>query len=220
TPAAPRTVTLADPRVEQTVLKRYYLVPSAVTATPQQSAALEVLAQLLGSGSNSYLYRALVIDRPLAVTASAGYQGTAIDATQFMVSAAPKPGVEFPQVEKAIDEVIARLKQDTVPAETLERAKTQLVAQAIYAQDSQAALARWYGAALTVGLTVDDIRDWPARIGAVTAAEVREAARIWLIPNRSVTGYLVKDTTPKDAAANDGKDSPDNKGSSGEEKRS
>ncbi len=214
TPAAPRTVTLADPRVEQTVLKRYYLVPSAVTATPQQAAALEVLAQLLGSGSNSYLYRALVIDQPLAVTANAGYQSTAIDATQFMVTAAPKPGVEFPQVEKAIDEVIAKLKQDTVPAENLERAKTQLVAQAIYAQDSQAALARWYGAALTVGLTVDDIRKWPERIRAVTADEVREAARSWLIPNRSVTGYLVKDTTPKDAAANDGKGRP------GEEKRS
>src|SRR6516165_5243683 len=31
-PAAPRTVTLADPRVEQPGLRRYYLVPSATTA--------------------------------------------------------------------------------------------------------------------------------------------------------------------------------------------
>ena len=201
TPAAPRSVTLADPRVEQPIVKRYYLVPSAVTASPEQTAALEVLAQLLGSGSNSYLYRALVVDQSLAVSANAGYQGTAIDPTQFMVAAAPKPGVDFAQIDKAIDEVIAKLRQDTVSAENLERAKTQLVAQAIYAQDSQATLARWYGAALTVGLTVNDIRSWPDRVRAVTAEQVREAARTWLVPNRSVTGYLIKDTTPQSTTA-------------------
>ena len=201
TPAAPRTVTLADPRVEQPVLKRYYLVPSAVTASPEQAAALEVLAQLIGSGSNSYLYRALVVDQSLAVSANAAYQATAVDPTQFMVAAAPKPGVDFAEVEKGIDEVIAKLKRDTVSAENLERAKTQLVAQAIYAQDSQATLARWYGAALTVGLTVNDIRSWPDRVRAVTAEQVREAARTWLVPNRSVTGYLIKDTAPPSTTA-------------------
>ena len=196
-PTAPRTVTLADPNVQQTVLKRYYLVPSAVTASPEQTAALEVLAQLMGTGSNSALYRSLVIDHALAVNTNAGYQGTAIDATQFMIAASPKPGVEFAKVEQAIDGVIASLKQDTVDAESLERAKTQLIAQAVYAQDSQVTLARWYGAALTVGLNVNDIRSWPDRVRAVTAAQVRDAARSWLIPNRSVTGYLIKDTTPK-----------------------
>src|ERR1700756_1574332 len=99
-PAAPRTVTLSDPRVEQTGLRRYYLVPSATTAAKGESPALDVLAQLMGNGSNSYLYRALVVDRPLAVSASAGYQGTALDPSQFSISVAPQPGVEFPQVEQ------------------------------------------------------------------------------------------------------------------------
>jgi zinc protease len=31
--------------------------------------------------------------------------------------------------------------------------------------------------------------------------EVREAARTWLVPNRSVTGYLIKDTTPQNTTA-------------------
>src|SRR3979411_2220022 len=64
-PAAPRTVTLADPRVEQSSVKRYYLVPSAATAAAGDSPALDVLAQLMGGGSNSYLYRALVVGGPL-----------------------------------------------------------------------------------------------------------------------------------------------------------
>src|SRR5246127_5785570 len=97
---APRTVTLADPHVEQPSIKRYYLVPSAATAAAGESPALDVLAQLMGGGSNSYLYRALVVDKPLAVAASAAYQGTALDPSQFSISVAPRPGVEFSQVEQ------------------------------------------------------------------------------------------------------------------------
>ena len=196
-PVAPRTVTLSDPRVEQPGIRRYYLVPSATTAAAGESPALDVLAQLMGGGSNSYLYRALVIDRPLAVSASAGYQGTSLDPTQFTISASPKPGVEFAQVEQAIDEVIADIAENPVHAEDLERVKTQLIAGAIYAQDNQAVLARWYGGALTTGLSIEDIRSWPDRIRAVTAEQVRAAAQKWLDKKRSVTGYLIKDTAPK-----------------------
>src|SRR5689334_16430196 len=90
-PAAPRTVTLSDPRVEQTGLRRYYLVPSSTTAAAGEGPALDVLAQLMGGGSNSYLYRALVIDHPLAISAGAGYQGTSLDPSQFSISVSPKP---------------------------------------------------------------------------------------------------------------------------------
>src|SRR6516225_142442 len=86
-PVAPRTVTLADPRVEQPSVKRYYLVPSATTAAAGEGPALDVLAQLIGSGNNSYLYRALVVDKPLAVSASASYSSTSLDPTQFSISA-------------------------------------------------------------------------------------------------------------------------------------
>jgi zinc protease len=196
-PAAVRTVTLSDPRVEQPSVKRYYLVPSASTAAAGESPALDVLAQLMGGGSNSYLYRALVVDRPLAVSASAAYQGTSLDPTQFTVSAAPKPGVSFAQIEQVIDGVIADVGQNAARAEDLERVKTQLIAEAIYAQDNQATLARWYGGALTTGLSIDDIRSWPDRIRAVTAEQVRDAARKWLDKKRSVTGYLIKDAAPK-----------------------
>ena len=196
-PVAPRTVTLADPHVEQTSVKRYYLVPSAATAADGESPALDVLAQLMGGGSNSYLYRALVVDRPLAVSAGAGYQGTSLDPSQFSISVGPKPGVEFSQIEQVIDSVISDVCQKPIRAEDLERVKTQLIAEAIYAQDNQATLARWYGGALTTGLSIDDIQNWPDRIRAVTAAEVRDAAQKWLDKKRSVTGYLIKDTTPK-----------------------
>ena len=196
-PVAPRTVTLADPHVEQPTVKRHYLTPSAATAAPGESATLDVLAQLLGNGSNSYLYRALVVDRPLAVAAGAAYQGTSLDPTQFSISVAPRPGVEFSTVEQVVDSVIADITQNPARAEDLERVKTQLIAEAIYAQDNQAVMARWYGGGLTTGLSVEDIRSWPDRIRAVTADQIRAAAQKWLDKKRSVTGYLIKDTAPK-----------------------
>jgi zinc protease len=196
-PAAPRTVTLSDPRVEQPTLRRYYLVPSATTAAAGESAALDVLAQLMGGGSNSYLYRRLVIDRPLAVNAGAAYQGASLDATQFTISASPRPGVTFTQVEQVIDDVIADIDQNGIRAEDLERVKTQLIAETVYAQDNQATLARWYGGAMTIGLSIEDIRNWPERIRAVTADQVRDAVHKWFDKKRSATGYLIKDATPK-----------------------
>ncbi len=199
-PAGPRSVTLADPRVEQPAVSRYYLVPSAATAPGGESAAIEVLSHILGGGSTSLLHQALVVDRKLAISAGAWYQDAALDATQFAISAAPRPGVEFAQIEQATDEVIAGVIQNGVTADQLERAKTLLVASTIYAQDSQFALARWYGAALTTGQSLDDIAHWTDRIRAVTADQVRDAARTWLDKKRSVTGYLIKDTSAKGEA--------------------
>jgi zinc protease len=189
-----RYVTLSDARVAQPSLQRNYLVPSLRTAKRGEAEALDVLAHILGAGANSRLYRTLVIDKGLAVNIGAWYQGSALDDTRFGVNGTPQPNVTLPQLDEAIDAVIADLAKDGVTAEELDRAKTRLVADAVYAQDSQATLARWYGAALTTGGTIDEIRTWPDRIRAVTADEVRDAAQLWLDKKRSVTGYLVKPT--------------------------
>jgi zinc protease len=197
-PISPRTVTFADPRVEQPSLRRTYLVPSAATAKEGESPALEVLAQILGGGPSSYFYKSLVIDKKIAVGAGAWYQGTALDATQFGISASPRPGIEFPQIEAALDAVVADVIANGVKAEDLERIKTQLIAETIYAQDNQATLARWFGGSLMAGQTIDDVISWQQRVRTVTAKDVQDAAKQWLDKKRSVTGYLIKDTTPRE----------------------
>lgn len=192
--AAPRTVTLADPRVTQPSVQRQYLAPSATTAVPGESEALDVLAHILGSGQNSRLYRALVLEQKIALSAGAWYQGTALDYGSMGVSATPREGMTLQQVEDGIDAVLAEVIANGITEDELKRSRDRLVADAIYAQDSQSTLARWYGAALTTGLTVESVRTWPDRIKAVTATSVKEAAAKWLDKRRSVTGYLIKDT--------------------------
>jgi len=191
---AVRSLTLADPRVEMPVLQRDYLVPSFRTAKPRVSEALEVLAHILGTGNNSRLYRTLVVDRKMAVAAGAWYDSAAIDDSKFGVYGTPAQGVTLPQFENAVDSVVAEIADKGVTPEELERTKTRLIADAVYAHDSQASMARWYGAALATGSTVADVEHWPDRIRMVTAADVQNAARQWLRKERSVTGYLIKDT--------------------------
>ena len=188
-----RTVTLADPRVAQPSLQRSYLVPSVATAKPGEAEALEVLSHILGSGSNSRLYTSLVMQKQLAVSASAWYQSASLDDSRFGVSGTPRPNVTLPQLDDAIDGVIAELVEKGVTADELDRAKSRLVAETIYAQDNQATLARWFGGGLTTGSTVQDILAWPDRLKAVTSDQVREAAKKWLDKRRSVTGFLVKE---------------------------
>jgi zinc protease len=193
TQEAARTVTLADPRVTQPSVSRYYLVPSSTSARPGESEALEVLAHVLGRGSNSRLYHTLVFAKGIAINAGASYDGTAVDATRLSVYATPKPGTSLQQLEEALDAVLAEIVDNGVTAEELERSKSRMIADAIYANDNQRVMAQWYGAALATGATVEDVRTWPDRIRAVGADRVHEAARRWLDKRRSVTGYLVKD---------------------------
>jgi zinc protease len=188
-----RTVTFADVHVTQPSLQRSYLVPSATTAGPGESEALEVLAQILGSGNNSRLTSKLVIEKPLAVSVGAWYQGTALDDTRFGLYGTPRANVTLKDLEAAIDAVIAEVAEKGVTNEELERAKIKLVADVVYAQDSQATMARWYGAAMTSGMSIDAIKTWPDRVQAVIAEQVRVAARTWLDKRRSATGYLVKE---------------------------
>jgi zinc protease len=192
-PVAVRQLTMADDRVAQPSLQRSYLVPSTVTATPGEAEALEILAHVLGSGETSRLYRVLVVEKRVATNAGGSYSGTALDDTRFGVYASPLPGVTFATVEAAMDAVIADVADHGVTAAEFERAKTRLIADVVYAQDNQSTMARWYGASLTSGETVERVASWTARLRAVTPAQVQNAARTWLDKRRSVTGYLVKE---------------------------
>jgi zinc protease len=124
----------------------------------------------------------------------AGYDGTALDYSPFQVSVTPKPGTTLPQIEAAMDAVLAEVIDKGVTAEEIETAKNGLISSAVYAQDNQTTLARWFGAALATGLTVEQVQSWPERISRVTVESVRAAARRYLDKRRSVTGYLIKDT--------------------------
>jgi zinc protease len=189
-PRAARTVSMSSPRVDQESVRRAWLVPSYDDAEPGEAEALDVLSSILGGGANSRLYKEMVVDGGSAAAAGGYYQGSALDDTRLMVYGVPKPGVDLDTLTAEFDEAIADLVAGGITDQELTRVKNALIAEAVYAQDSQASLARIYGTALTTGQTVQDVADWSDRIRAVTADQVVDVARKYLRPERSVTAYL------------------------------
>lgn len=189
-----RRLTFTDPRVAQPYVSRSYLAPARQSGAQEKAAALTILAELLGgSPTTSLLARELQFgERPRAVWAQAWYNGGALDSGSFGLAVVPVPGVPLDEAEEAMDAVVARFLEEGPDPEDFERIKIQLGAQDIYSRDNVDGLARRYGAALTTGLTVEDVKAWPDVLQAVTPEDVMAAAREVFDRRRAVTGWLMQ----------------------------
>ncbi|HEX2727139.1 MAG TPA: pitrilysin family protein, partial [Beijerinckiaceae bacterium] len=107
-PRAARHVAVCDPKVEQPTLQRLYLTPSCLTGTGREALALELLAEVLGGGPTSYLYRKLVLELGVAVNAGSWYMGSAMEDTRFSLYAVPAAGLTLESLEGSLDGAIAR----------------------------------------------------------------------------------------------------------------
>jgi zinc protease len=183
-------MTVQRPDVRVPIFTRTYRVPSYAQAAPGQAEGFELLSQIMGGDQTAALYRILVEQKKLASDAGCNYDGFTRDAAEFSVYGVPRPGVSLETLEKAIDQVIQSFTAGPATANDLTRAKTQLVASVTYRRDSQMAMATAYGTALMIGLTVDDVNKWPARIGAVDGNGVRKAAQT-LNKRDAVTAYML-----------------------------
>jgi zinc protease len=185
-----RTVTLNDPRVTVPSFTEKWVVPSYESAEPGVAESLDLLAEIVGGGVRSRLYQDLIVKKGIAASAGAYYQGTAIDPSSFGIYGSPLGDATLADVKKAADAEIARIAKDGVSEEELAKAKKRFVRGMVFARDNQAGMARLYGATLATGGTVKDVEEWPDRIEAVTADQIREAVK-YLDPSHSVTGYLL-----------------------------
>jgi zinc protease len=176
----PQRVIRADARVVEPGWSRDYLAPSRRVGETRHSYPLQVLARLFGGSETSRLWRTMVVDSKLALSASAGYSPSSLGLTSFGLGVHPAPQRSMTEIESAVGDEMKKLLDGGVTAEEVERAQNALLAAAIYSQDSLASGPRLYGAALSTGGTVADIDAWPQRISAVTPADVLAAARhVW-----------------------------------------
>jgi zinc protease len=187
-----RQITLADEKVEQPALSRYYRAPVERNADLRQARALEVLDYILSAGSTGRLYRALVMDNGPATAVGSSYFARNYEEYMFSVSADPKLDVSLAQLEAQLDLQLKIFTQELVSKEELKRAQSQIVTRKILQQDSQFSLAYTYGAALTNGLSLNSVLDYAKDIEAVTAKDVRAAAQAVFFESGAVTGYLLK----------------------------
>jgi len=188
---AARRLEYFDDRVANPYVIRSYLAPNRRPGDQAEAAALALLADLLGGGGiASMLGRRLQLDEGIALATGAFYGGLSYDPGSFGVFVVPRPGVTLPEAEARMDATIDYLLENGIDPERLARSKRQILASQIYAMDDQMGLARRYGTALTSGLTIADVAEWPDILQAVTPEDILAAAHDIFIIRQSVTGYL------------------------------
>lgn len=187
----PMRMTHRDAKVRQPSLSRMYRAISYGTDEGRQAHALDVAIDILGGSETSRLYRALVEEQRIAVSAGASSNTGGLGGGSVSVYATPAEGVSLERLEAAVDEVIATFLRDGPTESELARAKSSMSAAAIYSRDSQESLANIYGASLAQGESIDDVVNWPRDIEAVTRDEAQTMARQTLDIDASVTGWLL-----------------------------
>ena len=173
-----RTVELSDPRVARPSVSLSWLAPSYETAENEREAyALDMLADILSGGTTTRLYRELVVEDAVAAGAGAYYDGSPLDLGRFTLSITPADGVTVGEAEEAIRAELARVAEEGVTQQELDRARDRLFTSVVFARDNQATMARILGASFAGGSDLTEIREWPERMAAVTPADVQEAAK-------------------------------------------
>jgi zinc protease len=180
-------ITYKDPHVGIPLVMKAY-------RAPRGSEALELLTTIFnGSGSASArLYKDLIINQGIAVSAGADYDPISLNDTAFRLYASPASGVSVQQLAAALDAEARKIAADGVTPEELGRAQHQTKAVRAYYLDSLQGPAILFGRALTSGFSLDYLENWTDRIGKLTVADVNKAAKaLFAAENIPVTGALL-----------------------------
>lgn len=161
--------------------------------------ALQILAGVLSGNDSARLQKSLVKTQQIAVNASAGYDSVARGPGMLMIDATPAPGKSVASLEQAIRAEIARIQKDGIGEDELARVKAQVIAADVYQRDSLFYQAMQLGEYVTAGLPPEALARRVDKLRAVTADQVREVARKWLIDDRLSVATL--DPQPMEAKA-------------------
>ena len=152
----------------------------------------EIIGRLLSDGRTSRLYKSLVEEKQLAISAQ-GFSGFPGDKypNLMLLYALTAPNHTVDEVAVALRGEIERLKTEPVSPQELDRVKTQARADVLRSLDSNTGMAR--------SLVEYDVKtgDWRnlfkdlEAIAAVTPADIQRVARVTFQPENRTIGRLL-----------------------------
>jgi len=164
-----------------------------------------VLAGVLDGNESARLNQALVRNSRIASEVGAGYEPTARGPGMCFLEGTPSQGRSAAEVEAGLRAELARLVQDGVTEDELARVKAQVVASQVFKRDSIFAQAMEIGQFETSGLSHEDIDRVLERVKAVTAEQVRAAAKEYFVDDALTVVVLepqpLNQTKPRPAPA-------------------
>jgi zinc protease len=197
-PDPPRVISQEPPQIGQrrvyvrkeAELPLLFVVHHVPNLTHPDSFALQVLAYILGGGESARFHQKVVYEKQLASYAVADYNPVRVDPFLFGFSAGPLPGKTAEEVEQALSAEVERLQREPVTDRELQKAKNQIEAEFILAQDSVHLLANLLG-------RYESVANWRLLDGflmgvrKVTAPDVQRVAQKYLVPDNRTVAILV-----------------------------
>jgi zinc protease len=178
---APQRIAM-EAKIQQPQL--YVDYPSPANFAPGDRE-LDVLANVLGNGKASRLYKRLVYDLKIAQAVGASQQSQLLSST-FEITASPMPGHTLDEILTVIDEEVGKLQAAPPTPAELDRAKNQIESETVRSLESVLARAerlQSYNYSLgDPGFVTEDLR----RYRAVDAGALQRYAREVLDRNNRV----------------------------------
>ncbi|HIO55088.1 MAG TPA: insulinase family protein, partial [Chromatiales bacterium] len=185
-----RRITMKVPAQLPYVMMGYKVPVVAHAEVDWEPYALDVLSAILGGANSARLTRDLVRSSSLAVSAGSDYSAFSRLNGLFLLDATPTPEHSTAEVESALRAQVETMSKELVTGDELDRVKAQVVAAKVFEQDSGFYQAMQIGRLETVGLSWKLLDEYPHRIRAVTAEQVRAVAKKYLLEDQLTVATL------------------------------
>ena len=152
--------------------------------------ALEVLAGILDGGSSARIASRLVRGSEVAAGASAGYRMVSRLNNLFIMSGTPSKSKSVGELEAALRNEIKDLQSNLVTKEELQRVKARVISSDVYEKDSVFYQGMILGTLETVGLSWRFADIYVESIKTVTAEQVMDVAKKYLVDDRLTVAEL------------------------------
>ena len=152
--------------------------------------ALEMLSAVLDGSEAARLRRTLIREEKLASSANASYENISRGPAFFYLYATPTAGRSVSEVEQGLRREMAKVIEQGVTEEELERVKAQAIAAQVFQRDSMFFQARIIGVLETAGISHRTIDLQLKKLREVTPEQVREVARKYFREDALSIAYL------------------------------
>lgn len=185
-----KRLTVKVPAEQPNVLMAYRVPRLEKPAEEWEPYALDMLESVLSGNPAARLPQQLVKTDRLAASAGANYDGIGRGPGFFYLSGTPVSGRTVAEMEQALRREVRRVVEQGVTEEELNRVKAQVIAAQVYERDSMFFQARQIGWLETIGLSYRDLDLFIEKLQQVTADQVREVARKYLVDDALTVAYL------------------------------
>lgn len=185
-------IEMRHPQIKLYSLQRVYIVPSHLSENKEQSYAYTVLDEILGTYHLGKMYRHFIVNQKTARSAGTSYAGFTLSNGTFGFYITARENKSLNDLEKELDRF---MNPDSITQKDLDKAKKRLVADIEYLNDNPATAANIVGRFYTLGMTIEDLKNWTVNIEKVTLDDVKKAYAD-LLKAPSVTTYLMPENAP------------------------